>query len=131
MDSTCPIDKSVVVGYLIPDTPIDIFMQFLRFNPLLPKTRDLKIQERPSSPFKGNQISLPPQKPAMTAGTFQILRKPLYSPDASGRATLTTKVCAVGVKSIPLNERGWKFHRDIPDGLPSFGCKDVWDIPRS
>ncbi|GBO07427.1 hypothetical protein AVEN_139515-1 [Araneus ventricosus] len=130
MDSTCPIDKSVVIGYLIPDTPIDIFTQILRFN-LLPKTRDLKIQERPSSPFKGNQISLPPQKPAMTDGTLRILRKHLYSPDPSGRTTLKTKVCAVGVKSITLNKRGWKLHRDIPEGPPSFACKDVWDIPIS
>ncbi|GBN20546.1 hypothetical protein AVEN_19328-1 [Araneus ventricosus] len=31
MDSTGPIDKSVVVSYSVPDTPIDIFTQFVAF----------------------------------------------------------------------------------------------------
>ncbi|GBL99671.1 hypothetical protein AVEN_249722-1 [Araneus ventricosus] len=42
----------------------------------------------------------------MTAGTVIILRKPSFSPNPSGRATLTKKVCAEGQKSITLNESG-------------------------
>ncbi|GBL71994.1 hypothetical protein AVEN_115031-1 [Araneus ventricosus] len=49
----------------------------------------------------------------MTAGTALILRKHPFSPIASGLATLAKKARVAGVKSITLNERGWKFQSDI------------------
>ncbi|GBM49066.1 hypothetical protein AVEN_155823-1 [Araneus ventricosus] len=49
----------------------------------------------------------------MTAGIFRIVRKLPSSPNTSGRATLTKKARAAGVKSITLNERVWKFPSDI------------------
>ncbi|GBL66756.1 hypothetical protein AVEN_110985-1 [Araneus ventricosus] len=55
--------------------------------------------------------SLPLSKTAMTAGTLRILRT--CSPSPSGRATLTKKARAAGVKSITPNERGRKLHGDI------------------
>ncbi|GBN61844.1 hypothetical protein AVEN_40297-1 [Araneus ventricosus] len=49
----------------------------------------------------------------MTAGTVRILRKPSFSPNSSGRATLDKKARAAGEKSITLNEREWKVRSDI------------------
>ncbi|GBM84263.1 hypothetical protein AVEN_102013-1 [Araneus ventricosus] len=49
----------------------------------------------------------------MTAGNVRIVRKLPPSPSTSARATLTKKARAVGVKSITLYERGWKFRSDI------------------
>ncbi|GBN84995.1 hypothetical protein AVEN_231497-1 [Araneus ventricosus] len=49
----------------------------------------------------------------MTAGIVLIVRKLPSSPNTSGRATLTKKTRAAGVKSITRNERGWKFQSDI------------------
>ncbi|GBM74741.1 hypothetical protein AVEN_197986-1 [Araneus ventricosus] len=49
----------------------------------------------------------------MTAGIVRIVRKLPSSPNTSGRATLTKKARAVGVTSIALHERGWKFPSDI------------------
>ncbi|GBM76596.1 hypothetical protein AVEN_143018-1 [Araneus ventricosus] len=49
----------------------------------------------------------------MTAGIVRIVRKLPPSPNTSGRATLTKEARAAGVKSITLNERGWKFQSDI------------------
>ncbi|GBO41396.1 hypothetical protein AVEN_131444-1 [Araneus ventricosus] len=49
----------------------------------------------------------------MTTGIVRIVRKLPSSPNTSGRATLTKKALAAGVKSITFNERGWKFQSDI------------------
>ncbi|GBN34821.1 hypothetical protein AVEN_51003-1 [Araneus ventricosus] len=49
----------------------------------------------------------------MTAGTVRLLRKPLSSPNTSGQAPLKKKASAAGVKSITLNEMGWKFQIGI------------------
>ncbi|GBO22248.1 hypothetical protein AVEN_132030-1 [Araneus ventricosus] len=49
----------------------------------------------------------------MTAGIVRTPRKLASSPNTTGRATLTKKARAVGVKSISLNERGWKFQSGI------------------
>ncbi|GBM76299.1 hypothetical protein AVEN_81847-1 [Araneus ventricosus] len=49
----------------------------------------------------------------MTTGTVQILRKPSFSPNPSGRAILTKKARAAGEKSITLNKRGWNLRSGI------------------
>ncbi|GBM90374.1 hypothetical protein AVEN_56647-1 [Araneus ventricosus] len=49
----------------------------------------------------------------MTADIVRIVRKLPSSPNTSVRATLTMEARAAGVKSITLNERGWKFQSDI------------------
>ncbi|GBL97889.1 hypothetical protein AVEN_127002-1 [Araneus ventricosus] len=49
----------------------------------------------------------------MTAGIVRIVRKLPSSPNISGRATLPKKASAADVKSITLNERGWKLQSDI------------------
>ncbi|GBL93140.1 hypothetical protein AVEN_216489-1 [Araneus ventricosus] len=49
----------------------------------------------------------------MTVGIVRILRKLPSSPNTSGRATLTKKSIAAGVKSITLNEKGWRFQSEI------------------
>ncbi|GBN39065.1 hypothetical protein AVEN_106611-1 [Araneus ventricosus] len=49
----------------------------------------------------------------MTGGVVQTVRKLPCSPNTSGRATQTKEASAAGVKSIALNEREWKFQRDI------------------
>ncbi|GBM60799.1 hypothetical protein AVEN_125460-1 [Araneus ventricosus] len=49
----------------------------------------------------------------MTAGIILIARKLPSSPNTSGRATLTKKARVLGVKSITLKERRWKFLNDF------------------
>ncbi|GBN12455.1 hypothetical protein AVEN_66485-1 [Araneus ventricosus] len=49
----------------------------------------------------------------MAVGTVRIARKLPSFPKTSGRSTLTKKARAAGVKSITLNERGWKFQSGI------------------
>ncbi|GBO31605.1 hypothetical protein AVEN_47154-1 [Araneus ventricosus] len=49
----------------------------------------------------------------MAADIVRIVRKLTSSPNTSGRSTLTKKARAEGVKSITLNENGWKFQSDI------------------
>ncbi|GBN19906.1 hypothetical protein AVEN_227707-1 [Araneus ventricosus] len=70
----------------------------------------------------------------MTAGIVRIVRKLPSSPNTFGRATLSKKAPAVGVKSSTLNERGWKFQSDILERfgrLSSFAGRDAWDGPVS
>ncbi|GBN31332.1 hypothetical protein AVEN_153049-1 [Araneus ventricosus] len=49
----------------------------------------------------------------MTAGIVRIVRKFPSYPSTSGRAPLSKKARAAGVKSITINETGWKFQTDI------------------
>ncbi|GBN41058.1 hypothetical protein AVEN_118517-1 [Araneus ventricosus] len=48
----------------------------------------------------------------MAAGIVRIVAKLPSFPNTSGRATLTNRARTAGVKSIALNERGWKFESD-------------------
>ncbi|GBM61625.1 hypothetical protein AVEN_122244-1 [Araneus ventricosus] len=49
---------------------------------------------------KKGEIPLPSSKTTMTAGTVRILRKPSFSPNPSGRTTLTKKVCPAGTCGV-------------------------------
>ncbi|GBN21246.1 hypothetical protein AVEN_60930-1 [Araneus ventricosus] len=69
--------------------------------------------ERPSFSIKDKGNSLSPSKTTMAAGIVRIVRKLPSSPNTSGRAILTKKACTACVKSITLNERGWKCQSDI------------------
>ncbi|GBN36561.1 hypothetical protein AVEN_122747-1 [Araneus ventricosus] len=87
------------------------------FNPLIPKI--VRIDGRQNtgtfrvSLLKVREIPFPSSKTTMTAGTVRILRKPSFSPNPSGGATLKKKVSAAGEKAITLNEKGWKFRSNI------------------
>ncbi|GBO46562.1 hypothetical protein AVEN_208066-1 [Araneus ventricosus] len=73
---------------------------------------DLKIRKRPSSSFKekGNPRLLKNHNDSWHCPNS---KKNPFSPNPSGRATLTKKARAVGERSITFNERGWKFRCDI------------------
>ncbi|GBN61798.1 hypothetical protein AVEN_198906-1 [Araneus ventricosus] len=62
----------------------------------------------------------------MAAVTARILRKLTFSPNPSGRVTLTKKAYAGGLKSITLYERVRQFHGDIR----TFGTATVFCLRR-
>ncbi|GBM88195.1 hypothetical protein AVEN_57951-1 [Araneus ventricosus] len=85
-------------------------------NPLITKAIETKGPQNTRTSellYKDKGNSLSPSKTTMTAGIVRIVRKFPSSPHTSGIATLTKKACAAGVKSITLNEMGWKLQSDI------------------
>ncbi|GBO30627.1 hypothetical protein AVEN_252637-1 [Araneus ventricosus] len=69
---------------------------------------DTNKLRRENAEDKENPLS--PSKTTMTSGTVRIQSLPSFIPNPYGGAMLRKKTDAVGVNSITLNERSWKFH---------------------
>ncbi|GBN04588.1 hypothetical protein AVEN_244232-1 [Araneus ventricosus] len=88
----------------------------IRLNPLVPKTIGTEAPQNTGTPeflYQRQPKFTSPSKTAMRAGIVRIVRNLPSSPNTSGRATLTKKARTTGLKSITLNESGWKLQRDI------------------
>ncbi|GBM51421.1 hypothetical protein AVEN_143496-1 [Araneus ventricosus] len=90
---------------------------FMQFNPLIPKTIGIEVpQNTGASQFLFQRYPKFTSSLTTRNGNWHsrnYSKKTPYSPKPSARAILTKKACAEGVKSITLNDRGWKLHSDI------------------
>ncbi|GBM06171.1 hypothetical protein AVEN_218830-1 [Araneus ventricosus] len=85
-------------------------------NPLIPKTVGIERPQDTETPlflFQRYPKFTSPLKNRNDSWHSRNSKKIPYSPNPSGRAILTKKACTAGVKSITLNDIGWKLHSDI------------------